>query len=49
MSYQKKVYRNGKKRGGVEGKSVDTGFGAPGNLHTSKKNYPKVELKETKK
>lgn len=49
MSFQKKCYRNGKPRGGVEGVCVDTSFGAKGNNHASKKNYPKVSLEKDKK
>lgn len=39
MAYLKKKYRSGQKRGGIKGRAVDSGFGAPGNLHRSKKNY----------
>jgi hypothetical protein len=40
MAYQKKQYRNGTKRGGSKGQCVDTGFGAAGNKHRTKKRYP---------
>jgi len=44
MAYQKKVYRNRKSRGGVEGQCVDSGFGRPGNLNKSAKRYVKNPL-----
>lgn len=40
MSRQKKCYSNRRSRhSGNVGSAVDSSFGAPGNLHTSKKNY----------
>lgn len=41
MAYTKKKYRSGQSRGGVKGRTVNTSFGAPGNLNKSKKNYKK--------
>ncbi|MDE2105873.1 MAG: hypothetical protein KGL39_52105 [Patescibacteria group bacterium] len=46
MAYSKKHYRSfannrHQSRGGIKGHAVDTSFGAPGNLHRSKKNYGK--------
>lgn len=49
MAYQKKVYRNGKSRGGIKGTTVDSSFGAAGNRSTSKKNYPRNDLIVVKK
>lgn len=39
MSRQKKCYSNRRPRNSGTGSAVDSSFGAPGNLHTSKKNY----------
>lgn len=39
MAHQKKVYACGQSRGGVSGVKVDTAFGAPGNLHKSKRRF----------
>ena len=47
MAFQKKVYRSHNRdgrtsqpRGGVEGKTVDSSFGAEGNNRTSPHKYP---------
>lgn len=39
MAYQRKQYRNGKPRGGQQGRAADTSFGAPDNLNKTKKAY----------